>query len=280
MLSIFDVDKLNVFLRNFYTAVGIRISVFDDEFNLVTEYPEKAPPFCSRIRSTEVGKSNCKNCDITAFKEVKKQKATRIYVCHAGLTEAVAPIMLNGIVLGYVILAHMLPKENYEASILEALRKTEKYGFNSEDILVNLKKIKPHSEEKITACVQILNAVAAYLQVTNLVQWKAENIAVKIDEYIERNMADKLTDTVLCRTFLVSRTKLYQISTQHFGMSIAKHILFKRIEVAKNLLKENLSVTEVSSKTGFSDFNYFGKVFKKEVGVSPSEYKKCFFKQQ
>lgn len=274
MLSTFDIDKLKIFLKNFYTAVGIRISVFDDEFNMVAEYPEKCPSFCSQVRSTEFGRVDCKNCDINAFKEAKKRKEPFIYVCHAGLTEAVAPIILNGMTLGYVILAHMLPKENYEQSLSEALKRTEGYGLNKNEMLSALKKIKPHTEEKINACVQILIAAAAYLQVKNLVQWKSENIANKIDEFVQNNLDNNITDSIICQKFFVSRTKLYQISKQNFGMTMAKFILFKRIEKAKTLLKENFTVAEVADKTGFSDFNYFGKVFKKEVGLSPSAYKK------
>lgn len=274
MLSTFDIDKLKVFLKNFYTAVGIRISVFDDEFNMVAEHPEKSPSFCSRVRSTEFGRIGCKNCDVNAFKEAKKRKEPYIYVCHAGLTEAVAPIILNGMTLGYVILAHILPKENYQQSLTEALKRTKNYGLNEDETLIDLKKIKPHTEEKINACVQILIAAAAYLQVENLVQWKTENIANKIDEYVQKNLENHLNDSIICHKFFVSRTKLYQIAKQNFGMTTAKFVLIKRIEKAKALLKENFTVAEVASKVGFSDFNYFSKVFKKEVGTSPSAYKK------
>ncbi len=276
MISSFDIDNLNAFLRSFYTALGIRISVFNDQFHLVSEYPQHPPKFCSLVRSTEHGLSSCKQCDVAAFKEAKRTRKAHIYTCHAGLTEAVAPIQLNGGILGYVILAHMLPKENYEQSLSNALVKTDGYGLKTQDVLPALKKITPHSKEKIQACVQILNAVAAYLQVTDLVKWKAENIASKITEYIETHLSARLTTDLLCKTFLISRTKLHQISVESYGMSIAKYVLLKRIEKAKELLKQNFSVSKVSEKTGFSDFNYFGKVFKKEVGISPTEYKKQF----
>ena len=176
--------------------------------------------------------------------------------------------------MGYVILAHMLPKENYERSLENALQKAQGYGLNGEIVLPALKKIRPHSLQKIDACVQILNAVAAYLQIADYVQWKTEDFASRITEYIELNLSEELNSTVLCRKFFLSRTKLYQIAMQSYGMSIARYVTFKRIEKAKALLKENLSILEVAQKTGFADPNYFSKVFKKEVGVSPSEYKK------
>ena len=72
MISFFDVENLNVFLQNFYTAVGIRISVFDDEFRLVCEYPKEPPRYCALIRSTKGGPSACRNCDVAAFQKTKE----------------------------------------------------------------------------------------------------------------------------------------------------------------------------------------------------------------
>ena len=274
MISVFDTENLNLFLQNVYTALGIRVSVFDDEFHVVTEYPPSLPHFCSLVRSTESGRTNCKKCDVAAFKEAKRKRGTHIYTCHAGLTEAVAPIKLNGGILGYVILAHILPKENYEASLQNVLLKTKAYGLNEQEVLSALKKIKPHAKEKIDAYVQILNAAAAYLQIQDLVKWKTENVASKISEFIEQNLHARLSADILCKKFLISRTKLYQIAIESYGMSIARYILLKRIERAKELLSQGLSVADVAEKTGFSDFNYFGKVFKSHTGIPPSEYKK------
>lgn len=40
------------------------------------------------------------------------------------------------------------------------------------------------------------------------------------------------------------------------------------------MLAQNESVAAVARKSGFEDYNYFSKVFKRETGLSPSQYKK------
>lgn len=40
------------------------------------------------------------------------------------------------------------------------------------------------------------------------------------------------------------------------------------------MLAQNESVSAVARKSGFEDYNYFSKVFKRETGLSPSQYKK------
>ena len=48
-----------------------------------------------------------------------------------------------------------------------------------------------------------------------------------------------------------------------------------RISKAKKLISSSgLSITDVCYTCGFSDPNYFARIFKKKVGCSPSEYKR------
>lgn len=66
--------------------------------------------------------------------------------------------------------------------------------------------------------------------------------------------------------------KLFKTVT---GVSPAKFITDCRIAHAKELLRaEYLSPVEVAERCGFSSVSYFCRVFKKSVGVTPSEYKK------
>ena len=54
-----------------------------------------------------------------------------------------------------------------------------------------------------------------------------------------------------------------------------------RIEKAKELLlKPELSMKEICAMTGYSDPNYFSRSFKKNVGVTPTEYKENLMKNQ
>ncbi|KGN92016.1 hypothetical protein HQ43_08200 [Porphyromonas canoris] len=57
--------------------------------------------------------------------------------------------------------------------------------------------------------------------------------------------------------------------------STISYVLQIRLSKAKKMLREeSLSIVEISDACGFSDPNYFSRVFKKEVGVPPSQYQK------
>ncbi|MBR6729085.1 MAG: helix-turn-helix domain-containing protein, partial [Clostridia bacterium] len=54
------------------------------------------------------------------------------------------------------------------------------------------------------------------------------------------------------------------------GMPVSQYINYTRIEIAKDLIRDGVSVTRVADMTGFCDYGYFGKVFKKYFGVPPA----------
>lgn len=58
------------------------------------------------------------------------------------------------------------------------------------------------------------------------------------------------------------------------GKTLNQYLTEYRINMAKQLLDDShYKITDISSKVGYSDGNYFSKTFKKYVGLSPSEYR-------
>ena len=61
---------------------------------------------------------------------------------------------------------------------------------------------------------------------------------------------------------------------EYYGMTILEMLQKRRLEVAKQLLKENFSVKEVSIKIGYKHSGHFSKLFFDSFGISPSIYRK------
>ena len=58
------------------------------------------------------------------------------------------------------------------------------------------------------------------------------------------------------------------------GMTLNQYLTDYRIKMSKQLLADpRYKITDISSKVGYSDGNYYSKTFRKIVGLSPSEYR-------
>lgn len=275
MMSNFDKDALLSLIKDLYSVIGIRISVFDDNFKVVTEYPSEAPEICSLIRSGEKGRAACRACDKAACERAKKIKKPHVYQCHAGITEAITPIQLGGGVIGYAIFAHLLPEDNLEKVIADICDRCSKFGIEPKQTAEAVKKLKVYGTEQIMASMRLLDAIASYLQIIRLASWKNEEIASQIKIFIESNLDKNLKSDLLCRHFYISRTALYSLSQKAFGMGISEYITFKRMEKAKELIQTtDKQVAEIACTVGIPDYNHFSKMFKKFAGISPSSMRK------
>lgn len=98
----------------------------------------------------------------------------------------------------------------------------------------------------------------------------------KFNSYIEQNMDNaNLGISEIAGEFGMSRSTFYNKVNEYMGQAPAEYIRSIRMKKACELLNsKNLSVGQIAYMTGFNDPHYFGKAFKKEFGITPSEYRK------
>ena len=97
----------------------------------------------------------------------------------------------------------------------------------------------------------------------------------KIADYIRLNYSQELTATVLGNYANMTYANLSRLFKKEMGITIGKYISSMRcMEAGLLLRKSHYSIQEISAYVGYLDNNYFVKVFKKETGYLPSEYRK------
>ena len=82
----FDKNKLNNVLKEFYSLSGVTMSVWSDDFNQLTFYPNPMASICAKIKSCPKGKQKCLDSDISACKKALSLKGAYTFTCHAGLS--------------------------------------------------------------------------------------------------------------------------------------------------------------------------------------------------
>ena len=91
-------------------------------------------------------------------------------------------------------------------------------------------------------------------------------------KFVEQNFSDKISLNYVSENVFLNKSYLSRAFKQEIGLSITEEINRLRIEKAQKLLKQNMRICDVAEQVGFSDPSYFTRVFKKVVGVNPSEY--------
>ena len=92
---------------------------------------------------------------------------------------------------------------------------------------------------------------------------------------INRHYAENLSADDYAAMCCMSKSRFEHIFSETVGMPLRAYVIRTKIDKAKDLLKNtSLSVRQVGEAVGIADTNYFSRVFKKNTGKTPFEYRK------
>lgn len=125
----------------------------------------------------------------------------------------------------------------------------------------------------------LLSKIDDYFEALN--NQVSENSTIfMIKEFIQKNfMNDTLSVKDISEHVYLSTSYVCTLFKTETQQTLNQYITDYRMEKAKQLLSDpRYKITDISSKVGYSDGNYFSKSFKKIVGLSPSEYREKVLK--
>lgn len=98
----------------------------------------------------------------------------------------------------------------------------------------------------------------------------------RVVEEVRMHFRENITLSMLAEKYGMSTANLSAQFKERLSVTFSDYITSLRMQYAKDLLRdEKLSVQEVAEASGYSDYFYFTKVFKKVEGISPSKYRKA-----
>lgn len=97
----------------------------------------------------------------------------------------------------------------------------------------------------------------------------------KVVKYIEENISNRIDINELAQMTRWSSQHFIRVFTQFMGDTPYQFILKKKIEKAKVLATESdISMKDIAFELGFQSYGNFCKLFKRETGKNPDEYRK------
>ncbi|SQB28636.1 AraC family transcriptional regulator [Chryseobacterium jejuense] len=117
--------------------------------------------------------------------------------------------------------------------------------------------------------IRLMQTQARSMVERNIVKNKSR---IGFVDYIKRNLHQKLSIESIAKLAYVSKSNFFKMFKDELGTSPNDFILQERISKAKELLATQNSIKETAYQTGFSDTNYFTRVFKQLEGVTPKSY--------
>ncbi|SCI25541.1 MULTISPECIES: response regulator [unclassified Romboutsia] len=155
------------------------------------------------------------------------------------------------------------------------------------DIGVNKYLVKPIRPQKIIESLKYIltdkTSKIKYSDVLDSIRTKdnpSNNYVKETLNYIEKNINKNITLEDAASYVNLSPHYLSKIFKKETGVNFITYLTNIRIDIAKEMLEdESIPISNIAIELSYSKSNYFSKVFKKKVGITPSEYRERYLNE-
>ena len=134
---------------------------------------------------------------------------------------------------------------------------------------------EPYSD-KITNCLAKTIVLKILQMCTNEKEvTRSDDFIKQVQNYLDEHYLEDISLNDYYETLPFSKFYIAKLFKSYLGVTPLNYITSKRMNKARDLLNTtDKKIIEIASDVGYKDIYYFTKVFKKEIGVSPSAYRK------
>lgn len=254
----YNIPKLKQILRDLSTLTRISIGFLDTEYQPLFQQG-KPCDFCSEIQKDSVTHALCGKSDREILAKCQQSRRFESHLCHAGLYDAVIPVVKNDVVAGYVIMGRIRSSDSPP---------TPPSGYDAAKELY--RDIPLFTDAQINSLRSLLQDIVF----ESAIELDDDTAMDDIVRYIQTHLHEQLTVESLCTQFFVSRNYLYRGFRQLYGCTVNEYIARARLKQTKQLLEETKQpVRLICEQVGIGNYTYFCKWFKKQTGTSPMQYR-------
>ena len=270
MRIVYDENTIKKMMTDLSTVTGLSFSFVDcsESLRTICTRDKADDEFCHKINATSIGSQRCKCSDRELIELCRKEDRAVSHLCHAGIRDTAVPIKKNGITVGIVFIGRVRTDENIE----DIMGRLDWLSTSKDELKRRYEKLSFFTKDKLDSLTNLISN----LIFDSAIRIECGDLIDRATEYIDSNLEKPLSVAVLCQKLFVSKNKLYHEFHNTHHCTINEYVAKKRIEKSKELLKYSSETSrEIAEKVGITNYTYFYKLFKRQVGITPNEYRKA-----
>ena len=167
---------------------------------------------------------------------------------------------------------HTEPPANFACRLPESFRTTNMPRLRRIFELMTDYSRRPAADEMTLCALRLLLLECASQADEHCPQ--VSPLVGEVSSWIRRSCHRRLTVGEIAEHFHYSPDHLSAVFRRETGMPLSVFLNSCRMELARSLLENSsVSIKETACSCGFSDEKYFARAFRRETGMSPSEYR-------
>jgi AraC-like DNA-binding protein/ligand-binding sensor protein len=273
------------FVRQYATAfskaTGVSLKIVAPDGQGQKLGPAPAPDsFCALVAATPQGCGACVETQGQLLRGAARKLLPQQIACHAGLTEVAVPVLVGGEHVATLLSGQVFRREPTERDFLMVSKMLGEAGGEW------AKKARRAYFETPVITADRFQAVLELLQVfaQHLSDFAAQHALAPADadpaaiasakQFVQSHVEEPITLQQVLGHVHVSRFYFCKLFKKVTGMTLTEYVSRVRVEKAKALLTDpSRRISEVVFAAGFGSVPRFNYVFKRHVGMAPTEYR-------
>lgn len=242
---------------------------------------ESENEFCALVTRTLEGCRGCLETQRRAQRGVASRWVSQQVSCFAGLTDVAVPVVVGGQQVATLMSGQVFRRQPTERDFLMVIKmlKGERNGPWEKKVRKAYFETPVVTADRFEAIIHLLNVFAQYLadyaSRHAIASAPDEPHAIaNAKEFVQSHVEETITLALVVEHVHMSRFYFCKLFKKVTGMTLTEYVSRVRVEKAKRLLTNpSLRVSEVVYASGFGSIPRFNSVFKRYVGMPPTEYR-------
>lgn len=258
-------------LDHFSSLFNIRILFYSSKGEHLSVGQNKTDSdYCLLMRRELYGEQTCFKLDKAKRDEAAALGRMLCYQCHAGLMEAIKPVLYGGRLLGFVMIGQFRSEASIPSNVAgdwnckhEELVLKDAYGA-----------LPLLDQKRIDDILSLFSILVDYIVMQHMVIAGGDKFLDDLLSYMESNVSEDITLESAARFVNKSQSTVSHTFKHKLGKPFKQTLIEMKIGKAEEylMITPNANISEAAAKVGYDDPLYFSRIYKKYRGFPPSEF--------
>lgn len=267
-LKIILKEGLRKGLDDFCGSFDIRIAFFDAFGKEVkVGMDRKLCEFCNLLRGCPAYFECCRECDQKYFRQAVLAGKLTVYHCHAGLLEAIKPVVIEGCLIGFIMMGQFRDSSNCLC--------TKRFpAISGERLTAAFNRVPYYHPDRVRHICGLFETLVDSSIRYNYYNIEGKLNLLRIKNYIRSHINHSISINEVAIHLNCCASTISHFVKRHFGRSFKELMIEMKLQEAEKLLADvpEIKIRDVAARIGYDDPYYFSRIFKKYRGQPPSAF--------
>ena len=271
-MPVFLRDEVQELIDAFAHCFRVKITLFSatmEELRVGLKNP--GADFCHLVQEPLHLLGQCRAMDRDMCNRARAINGMTRYRCHAGLIEAILPIRVEGVSLGFLMLGQF--RDSLEPLPVIQARWNSLNG-SDESLRAAFFRLPYFDALTLEKMMTLFSMLVQFIVSQQFVAIERGNLMNRVTQYVIEHLAEPIMVDELAAALDKSTSTIAHTVKEKTGLSLGQFIARRRIEQFELLLRgrPETTIQEGALAVGFGDPLYFSRVYRRLRGTAPSTF--------